>query len=387
MRLLFYQWNSYLQYDIEWICRENNIELKSFSWTFQNKNVDDNFEKWFLKNIDGSRYDAVLSVNYWPMLSKMAQKTGLKYIAWCYDNPLNVLDIEVTLANPVNHVFFFDRIQAKKYTDAGFDTVHYLTLGVNRSRLSQLKVTGAEQKRFGADVSLVGSLYESRIGEVKQLMDEHDRGYVDAAMAVQQDLYGCYLFDEMITDEFIAGVNAKIHSAYPETEFVLLKEALTFAMASDITRKDRLIMLTMLGRRFDTHLYSFQTSEILQGVKCHPVIDYVTEMPKVFQCSRINLNPTLRCIQSGIPLRALDIMAAGGFLLSNYQPELVEQFAAGEEMDVYESLEDAVEKAAFYLQHDEIRKNMIVRGRNKVLEQFALQDRLEEILKIVGLMK
>ncbi len=36
MRLLFYQWNSYLQYDIEWICREKNIELKPFSWTFQN---------------------------------------------------------------------------------------------------------------------------------------------------------------------------------------------------------------------------------------------------------------------------------------------------------------------------------------------------------------
>lgn len=29
------------------------------------------------------------------------------------------------------------------------------------------------------------------------------------------------------------------------------------------------------------------------------------------QCSKINLKPVLRCIQSGIPLRALDVMAAG----------------------------------------------------------------------------
>ena len=72
-------------------------------------------------------------------------------------------------------------------------------------------------------------------------------------------------------------------------------------------------------------------------------------------------------------------MASGGFLLSNYQSELVEQFADGEEMAVYESMEDAVAKAAFYLQNDDIREKMIERGRQKVMEQYALQDRLEEI--------
>ena len=41
MRILLYQWNSYLQYDIECICKEKNISLKSFSWDFKDKNMDE----------------------------------------------------------------------------------------------------------------------------------------------------------------------------------------------------------------------------------------------------------------------------------------------------------------------------------------------------------
>ncbi|MCH5275700.1 MAG: glycosyltransferase [Lachnospiraceae bacterium] len=382
MTLLFYEWNSYFQYDIKWICKEKGIQLDTFMWKFTDKNEDEAFERWFRENVDESRFDALLSVNYWPMLSKMAQEKGLKYLAWCYDNPLNVINLENTLGNPNNYVFFFDRVQTEKYLKAGFDTVYYLPLGVNSTRLSKLQVSAADRKRYSADVSLVGSLYESRMPELWALMDEYIRGYLDAAMAVQQNLYGYYLFDELVTDELVERINGYIREQHPETDFQLLKEALTFAMASDVTRKERLVLLTILGRRFDTRLYSFQGSNILEGVKCFPPVDYISEMPKVFTCSRVNLNPVLRCVQSGIPLRALDVMGMGGFLLSSWQMELVEQFEHEGEMVVYESIEDAVEKVGFYLKHEDIRKQIAGQGREKVLKNYSLQSRLQTILEI-----
>lgn len=387
MRILFYEWESYLQYDIKWICKELNIQLETFSWKFADKNVDEKFEEWFAQSVDTGSFDAILSVNYWPMLSKVAQKNDIKYIAWCYDNPLNVIRPEDTLGNSVNAVFFFDRVQAAKYINAGFDTVHYLPLGVNVNRLKNLQISADDRNQYSADVSLVGSLYESPMHAVRGLMDEYRKGYLDAVMAAQQNLYGCYLFDDVVTDEMVAEINRYIKATHPESNFHLLKEALTFAMASEVTRKDRLMLLAMLGRRFDTHLYSFQNSEMLADVKCFPPIDYVSEMPKVFACSKINLNPVLRCIQSGIPLRALDVMAAGGFLLSSYQAELMEQFAYEEEMLVYESIQDAVEKADFYLKHDDIRMQIATNGRKKVMEQYSLRDRFQEILEIAGIME
>lgn len=386
MKILFYEWESYLQQDVKWICREEGIELHTFSWKFTDKNTDDAFEAWFLKSIDLKQFDALLSINYWPMLSKLAQQCGIRYLAWCYDNPLNVIRLEETLANPVNHVFFFDRIQAERYIEAGFDTVHYLPLGVNSSRLKGLKISQKDFTRYGAEVSFVGSLYESRMQDIRAIMAEWTKGYLDAVMAAQQNLYGCYLVEELVTDEIVAEINRYVTRQNPETSFRLVKEALTFAMASEITRKERLILLTLLGRRFDTRLYSFQNSSILQGVKCYPPIDYVTEMPRVFACSAINLNPTLRCIQSGIPLRALDVMGAGGFLLSNYQIELAERFVNGEEAVMYESVEDAVAKADFYLRNEDIRMKIAENGRNKVLEEYALSKRLQEILQTAGLL-
>ena len=385
MKLLIYEWASYLQYDVDWVCKEKGIQVRKFSWKFTNKNVDDAFEKWFEDTIDCKQFDALFSVNYWPLLSKVAKERGIKYVAWCYDNPLNVINIEETLGNPLNTVIFFDRVQTRKYLDAGFDTVHYLPLCVNANRLSKLKLSEKDYKKYGSDVALVGSLYESKMSDLKALMDDYTKGYLDAVLAAQQNLYGCYLFDEVVTDELTQKINEYIKKQHSETNFHLLREALTFAMASEVTRKDRLILLTLLGRRFGTRLYSFQTSEILQGVKCFPPIDYVEEMPKVFAATKINLNPVLRCIQSGIPLRALDVMGAGGFLLSSYQPELAEYFVQEIEMVMYESMEDAVEKADFFLKHDDIRTKIAENGRQKVFEEFSLSERWDQIMELAGL--
>ena len=89
--------------------------------------------------MDKGKYDAVLSVNYYPVISQACMKKNIKYIAWCYDNPLNVERIEETLNNPVNYVFLFDKVQFWNYAEKGFETVYYLPLGVNRSRFSNAR--------------------------------------------------------------------------------------------------------------------------------------------------------------------------------------------------------------------------------------------------------
>ena len=160
---------------------------------------------------------------------------------------------------------------------------------------------------------------------------------------------------------------------------------MSYAMASEVTRRDRIVLLSLMGARFDTRLYSYQNSEVIKNVKKYPPVNYRTEMPKIFACSKINLNPSLRIIQTGIPLRAFDIMGAGGFLLSNRQEELLELFEDGREMAAYEGLEDAVDKAAFYLQHDDLRKKIAENGRKKTFDEYSLLNRMKKIFSIAGL--
>ena len=91
------------------------------------------------------------------------------------------------------------------------------------------------------------------------------------------------------------------------------------------------------------------------------------------------MNITLKCLQTGIPLRALDIMGCGGFLLSNYQEEFLDWFVPGEDFVYYEDFGDAYEKAAFYLENSDLRKQIALNGYSKVKEHFSYEERLNFI--------
>ena len=385
MKLLIYHWNSYLQYDIFEMCKEKNLNFRIFEWKFENKNCDEKFTKWFCDTIENGEYDALLSVNYYPVLSDACMKKHMKYIAWCYDNPLNVERIEDTLGNPVNHVFFFDKIQFWQYAKKGFQTVYHLPLGVNCTRLMNLKVSDAEYNKYAAEVSFVGNLYESLIHELMAPMDDYTRGYLKSLMDVQSQIYGHYILDEVISEEVIDNINGQYLRQNPNTKLRLSKPALTFAMSSEITRNERLILLNLCGKRFNTKFYSRDESTLIKNVIQCGQVDYVEEMPKVIACSKVNLNPSLRIIQTGIPLRAFDIMGVGGFLLSNYQEELLEHYENEVDMVIYESMEDAIEKIRFYLQHEELRSKIAANGRKKTLEEHSLQECMTKIFEVVGL--
>ena len=387
MRLLIYHWNSYFQYDICEICKEESIAFQLFEWKFENKNYDGEFEKWFTDNVDNQEFDAVLSINYYPVISDACMKKGIKYVAWCYDNPLNVEHIEETLNNSVNYVFLFDKVQFWQYANAGFETVYYLPLGVNKSRLEKLRISETDYQRYKAEVSFVGNLYESKLQGIMGPMNDYTKGYLKSLMDLQSQIYGYYIFDELISQELIDDVNRQYLQQNPDTKLHLSKAALTFAMASEVTRNDRLILLSLCGKRYDTKFYSYDSSELITGVTQCGSVDYVTEMPKVFACSKINLNPSLRIIQTGIPQRALDIMGAGGFLLSNYQEELAEYFVNGEDMVIYEGIEDAMDKVAFYLGHNDLRVKIAQSGRDKTLELHTMQGRLVTIFETVGILR
>ena len=110
------------------------------------------------------------------------------------------------------------------------------------------------------------------------------------------------------------------------------------------------------------------------------IVDYHKEMPYVFRNSKINLNISLRSIKTGIPLRALDIMGCGGFLLSNYQEELAEYFADGREVVLFYSLEDCIEKIGYYLEHETERAAIAEAGMRAVSERFDMKRQLRTLI-------
>ena len=68
--------------------------------------------------------------------------------------------------------------------------------------------------------------------------------------------------------------------------------------------------------------------------------------------------------------------------MSNYQPELEEYFEDGREVVLFGREEDLLDKIGYYLEHDELRREIAYNGWKKVQEQFGYEYAVTQILKI-----
>ncbi|MDD6155434.1 MAG: DUF3880 domain-containing protein [Lachnospiraceae bacterium] len=383
MRILLYDWNENSTYINRWDIKQTfcslHIDFDTFLFDFE-KQEQEELVRLF-SSFQISKYDFCFSINYFPGVSEACMENNIKYISWGYDCPFNVKNIERTLGNPCNYVFCFDRVQAEGYIRQGFDTVFYMPLGVNVDRYEKIMISSEYLAKYGGDISFIGSLYEGQYSAIAEVCDDYHRGYLEAIINSQQQLYGGYILNDAISQGLVDEINRHFKEVEKDTKFSLTKEQLVHVLDQETSRRERLLLLTLLARRFDVHLYSYQAYQGLTGVKLHDAVDYVTEMPYVFASSKINLNISVKGIQSGMPQRTLDIMASGGFLLSNFQPELVEYFSCGEDMETYSSMEEAVVKSRFYLENPDIRERIAKKGRERVYREHNLKDKICQMIE------
>ena len=382
MNLLILQWNAYTYTDILATFSKLGIRYHTENYYFKDKNNDSFFIDWFTQKLSEASYDAVFSVNYFPLIAEVCYHSGKKYLSWSYDCPLNVPDIEQTLGYETNYVFLFDRVQALSYQKKGYHNVYHLPLAVNTDRLDNITLTNEDVAYYSAAISFVGNLYQSTYPILSASMSDYNRGFLDALVEMQLQLYGQYLFDETITDNLIDTINAEYIKN--NTDIQLNKQQLVYSLATFVTHKERLMLLDTLSKQHQVYLYTMEPHPLLTSTVFKGPVSYQEAMPKAFKCSKINLNITVKNTQSGIPLRALDILGCRGFLLSNYQPELVEYFTSDKDFVYYEDMFDALDKADFYLKHDTLRTQIAQNGYQRVKECFNYPKQIKEILRISG---
>lgn len=343
---------------------------------------DDALTEQIAVDIKRGNYDCVFSVNYQPVIAYACEQCKKTYLAWSYDSPIDVAD-ESSMSLPTNRIFLYDRVECERFIEKGLKTVFYMPLAADMRMLDRCRGITPDK-----DISFVGKLYESTYPVLRTGMDEYAKGRLDALIEVQKNLYGIYVFPELIDEQLIERINADYRKNL-DKPITITDKQLCFSMATQVTYTDRISLLRILSHVGDVHLYTqrlnAENESILKsgGIHIHGKVDYLTEMPKVFASSRINLHPCLRAIASGISLRVLDVISCGGFLLSSFQPEILDYFVPGEEIVCYESYEDAYEKARFYLAHDEERMRIIENGMERIKADFTYEDRIKRMFDTV----
>ncbi len=387
MKILFIEWESYGWQDMQEAFVEEGHDLVRFPFQVfghQGEELlhDPATEGRLQSVLRKEAPDLVFSVDYFPVVSGVCQKEGVRYVSFNYDCP-HVLLYSNTVVNPCNEIFVFDKATYLEYRHAGVSNVHYMPLAVNTKRLDAIGTGLPKAVQPAYDISFVGSLYLEKgnyFDQVEPALPERARGYLKALITVQLKILGYDLVHEMLPP-----ILGDLYKAFPAEPMRDSAQPVSFfyehhVINRRVTAIERMDLLEALAQQYPVDLFTHIRDFPLHGLQVHGGVDYFQEMPLIFKQSKINLNITLRSIKSGIPLRAFDIMGAGGFLLSNYQADFLDLFVPGEDFVYYESKEDLLRKAGYYLNHEEERKAIAKNGHDKVAANHTYRHRVREML-------
>jgi len=97
---------------------------------------------------------------------------------------------------------------------------------------------------------------------------------------------------------------------------------------------------------------------------------------KKFSMSKIVFNIS---IKDDINMRCFETMSTGSFLLTNWIPTLGELFEDGKHLVTYKTLDEMVEKAKYYLEHDEEREKIAKAGYDEFISKHTYKHRVEKV--------
>ena len=390
MKILFIEWKSFGNDDIKEAFAAEGHEVISYPFSNKDSRHDSELEKELTLTLRREIPDTVFSFNYFPVISNACKKENVRYISWIYDSPYVML-YSYTVINPCNVIYVFDKELYMEFHNAGIQTVRYMPMAANTERLDRLveselqsaaASTRQSQSPYRYNVSFVGSLYteEHNFFDRMTTLSDYTKGYLDAIMSAQMKIQGYNFIQESLSP--IMDDLYKALPMDPNPDGVESKEYLyaQYVINRKITGLERTELIRAVTERFHFDLFTPNKGFTLPNLTNHGTVDFYEQMPLVFKRSKINLNISLRSIISGIPLRAFDIMGSGGFLLSNFQADFLDDFVPGEDFVYYESKEDLVNKIDYYLNHEEERIAIASNGHDKVAAGHTFRHRVREML-------
>lgn len=386
MNILFLDWPCFGRTDFLNFFSERHDSVTLFSHADYELRKSDSFLAALYSVLENQQFDFCFSYNFFPLMATACYKCNIKYVSFVYDSP-QVKLYSYTVTYPTNYIFLFDSSLVTQFQKEGLTTFYYMPLPVNADRIHSLLQKPYDSARLSADVSFVGSLYNENhnLYDSLQGISSYTKGYLDAIMQAQSHVYGYNFLEECLTPAITAELqNAAHYQKNPDGVESLSFIFSDYYLCRKLTSMERINILTDVASHFPLKIFTPNNNYVIPNASNMGVADYLTETPYIFHDSKINLNITLRSIKSGIPLRCMEIMSCGGFLLTNFQSDFLKHFVAGEDFVYFESNDDMLQKIDYYLAHEKERTSIAESGYQKVIKNHSYETIFQQIFNIIG---
>jgi len=331
-------------------------------------------------------YNIVITQNFSASVAEACHRKCIPYIAWVYDSP----QVE-TYSNEAkydeSYIFMFDKKGAQRLVETGISKVYHRPLAANLALASGVNITDEDLRKYEADVSFVGKIYSNDFYEelynaIPSVMKEHFNSIIDNNI---ERWDGNSIYNHLSKQEVDALYNIMDKSGLDRINMPIQLLIETLIFPKEIAGKERIKLINEAAKICNMAMYTYDPqnySGIIKARLFGPV-DMESDMYKVFYASKINLNTTLRSIETGIPQRIFDIMSVGGFVLSNWQEEIEELFDVDKEIVVFHSVDEYVDKIKYYLTHERERIQIGINGYKKVKEKYTYPIVLKQMINFV----
>lgn len=310
---------------------------------------------------------------------------GIKYISVIWDAPyLKAYTVMGTLDN----IWYsaFDKLDAERMRQGGCPHVMYQPLSVNRENILAWKKRFLAKRRYIHDISLIANLYEDNAYDrCLDLLPENMQAYFRSIFeeaAFKWDgvnrVYG-KTGQEILEYMKLVSPTLKINNPY-NVEDVRYFEAMY--LIRKLANIERVCVLNLLAEDHDVYLYTYSEVDETLMPKVHrrPPVQVGEATSFIYAGTKINLNIALKGIEGGTTQRIMDIMGAGGFVLTNYCEETAELFEEDKEIVMFRTLEELIQKVDYYLEHEEEREQIARAGHEKAMNDYTYEKKIKKLL-------
>lgn len=334
-------------------------------------------------------FDYVISQNFNVNVAEAAHNRGIPYISWIYDSPQLALYLKEALYD-TNYVFAFDKMQVKRLTELGIPHVYYMPLAANMGLVSTLKILPEDEKKYKAELSFVGQFYRhdyfAKMANTfpAELVDRINEVAKKCALAWNREDTILGGFDEKLVSEITPLMKQSAFDKYNIDKGYSEEVLLLAPLVASIERREMINRASLVSKtKVYTKENDIEFARENTAARVFGPVDASTAL-KIYYASKLNLNLTLKTIETGVPQRIFDIMGVGGTVISDYREEMEELFVPDKEIILFHSPEEMEDKLKFYLRNDKACKKIGVNGYKRVSREYNLVDALAKILNTVG---
>ncbi len=295
------------------------------------------------------------------------------------------------------YVFTIAPEQIPRWKELGVGRAEHVQFGVDARRFRPMELTEEDRRRFGAAVSFFGSPPTLK-SLCRKLVTSLSAGQEVAPTPQERVVYGklSALLGDLVRRQSEDPLRYRMPEILPELEawhrvhflepggLTPFKETWLMQIGLQYSLELRVALarrLTPLGLAV---WGSPSWAECgIDDLDYRGELDWETEAARAINASDININISKIIFPTMVGSRPFEVLACGGFLLTDRYTATDTLFTDGKHLVFYTDFDDLEDKVRYYLAHPRERRDIAERGHRAFLENHTLMHRVRRIVEVL----